>query len=77
MEVELKRSTVMATSNVLCGVYEPGKALSIPLREVIVNLYHQVTYRGILCRKSQTKVKLLNQNGANLANSNNFATRTL
>ena len=31
----------MAARNVLGGVYQPGKALSIPMREEIINLYNQ------------------------------------
>ena len=35
------RKGKMAARNVLGGVYQPGKALSIPMREEIINLYNQ------------------------------------
>ena len=31
----------MAARNVLGGLYQPGKALSIPMREEVINLYNQ------------------------------------
>ena len=31
----------MATRNVLGGLYQPGKTLSIPMRGEIINLYNQ------------------------------------
>ena len=35
------RKGKMAARNVLGGVYQPGKALSMPKREEIINLYNQ------------------------------------